>query len=155
MEKIIVKRARIGRGVFAARDIKRGEYITSFVGVKYHFNRPPFIESEHLRNHAVQIGPDTWIESSASTARYLNHSCDPNCGISGLTKLVAIRDIAKGEELTWDYSTTEDADWTWGCRCTSTNCRGTIGPWSLLPKATKEKYLKMGIVSKWIVKRLI
>ena len=154
MEKIIVKRARIGRGVFAARDINKGEFLLSFTGTKYHFNRKPYIESEHLRNHAVQVGPDTWIDSSTSTARFINHSCSPNCGINGLRRLFAIRDINKGEELTWDYSTSEDADWTWSCKCKTPSCRGTIGPWSLLPVTVKRKYIKMGIVSSWIIRRI-
>ena len=153
MAKFVVKRARIGRGVFASKDIKKDEFVLAFIGKKYHYNRRPFIESEHIRNHAVQIGPDSWIESPRSPARFINHSCNPSCGIHGLRRLFALRDIKKGEELTWDYSTSEDADWHWKCRCHSKNCRKIIGPWSELPSATKKKYLKMGIVSQWIAKR--
>jgi SET domain-containing protein len=153
MAKFIIKRARIGRGVFASKDIRKGEFVLSFIGEKFHYNRQPFTESEHIRNHAVQTGPDTWIESPKSPARYINHSCNPNCGIRGLRRLFALKDIKKGEELTWDYSTSEDADWHWKCRCKSKDCRKVIGPWSELPAKVKRKYLRMGIVSRWIVKK--
>jgi hypothetical protein len=57
---------------------------------------------------------------------YTNHSCDPNLAIQGQIVLVAMRDIAPGEELTIDWATTDDGDYAMTCRCGSARCRGTI-----------------------------
>ena len=59
---------------------------------------------------------------------YLNHSCDPNCEvdeIKGRVWLFAIRDIAAGEELVWDYNLYDDEDPA-PCHCGSPKCRGTM-----------------------------
>jgi hypothetical protein len=59
---------------------------------------------------------------------YLNHSCDPNCEvdeIKGRVWIFAIRDIAAGEELLWDYNLYDDEDPA-PCHCGSRKCRGTM-----------------------------
>jgi hypothetical protein len=84
-------------------------------------------------------------------ARYINHSCEPNCGIKGLFKIVAMRDIDVGEEVTWDYEMTEDSDvWRMQCHCGSENCRGEIGAYRNMPQETREKY--RGYISEWLLK---
>jgi len=59
---------------------------------------------------------------------YINHSCDPNCGCPGdYRRLVAIRDIEEGEEITYDYAMTEkEPDWSMKCKCGEPDCRKTI-----------------------------
>ncbi|HWP02454.1 MAG TPA: SET domain-containing protein-lysine N-methyltransferase, partial [Gemmatimonadaceae bacterium] len=68
-------------------------------------------------------------------ARFINHSCDPNCEAvieKGRVFIEAIRDIARGEELTYDYHLTrDDADGPeierlYPCNCGSQKCRGTM-----------------------------
>lgn len=59
---------------------------------------------------------------------YLNHSCDPNCEvdeIKGRVWLFALRDIAAGEELVWDYNLYDDEEPA-PCHCGSRKCRGTM-----------------------------
>lgn len=59
---------------------------------------------------------------------YLNHSCDPNCEVDEINNrvwLLAIRDIAAGEELVWDYNLYDDDDPA-PCYCGSPKCRGTM-----------------------------
>ena len=58
----------------------------------------------------------------------MNHSCDPNCEvdeIKGRVWIFAIRDIAAGEELLWDYNLYDDDDPA-PCHCGSSKCRGTM-----------------------------
>lgn len=55
-------------------------------------------------------------------SNYGNHSCDPNMGKG----LVALRDIAAGEELTIDYARFSTKDWRMECRCGSKNCRRIV-----------------------------
>ena len=68
-------------------------------------------------------------------ARFINHSCGPNCEAVDDKKRIyieAIRDIAEGEELTYDYAYerdgTEDEAWEklYMCKCGAATCRGTI-----------------------------
>ena len=74
-------------------------------------------------------------------ARFINHSCAPNCeAINDKQRIYieAIRDIAEGDELTYDYAYerdgTEDEEWEnlYVCKCGAPTCRGTI----LAPKKT-------------------
>jgi hypothetical protein len=57
---------------------------------------------------------------------FSNHSCDPNIGVQGQIVFIALRKIAAGEELTHDWATTDDDDYTLACRCGATECRGII-----------------------------
>ena len=57
---------------------------------------------------------------------FINHSCDPNCGIKENFKIYAMRDINPGEEITFDYSMTESSDYKMDCNCGGENCRGVI-----------------------------
>ena len=86
-------------------------------------------------------------------AHYLNHSCDPNCGIVDGVKIVAIRDIAQGEALTWDYESTEDSDWEMPsrCACGSENCRKRIRAFRYMPYRQRQK-LK-GFIAPWILEK--
>lgn len=145
--KIIVRRTKkFGRGVFAKSKIRKGEEIASFDGP---FFDDDFDEwNDDLRNHAIQCGPALWRDS-VGIARLINHSCDPNCGIRGKFKVVAMRDIAPGEHITWDYEMTERSSW-WKmrCRCGSPLCRKRIGDFRRMPKDVRAKY--KGYISRWL-----
>ena len=79
----------------------------------------------------IEIADDLVIapvrrDERAGAMLYINHSCDPNVAIEGQIVLVAMRDVAAGEELTHDWATTDDGDYAMTCRCGSPHCRGTI-----------------------------
>ena len=57
---------------------------------------------------------------------FSNHSCDPNIGVQGQIVFVALRYIALREELTHDWATTDDDDYTMTCRCGAACCCGMI-----------------------------
>ena len=72
--------------------------------------------------------------------------------------LVALRPLAIGEEIRWDYSTSmwEDHDgaWTMPCRCGSAACRGVVDQFPTLPLEVQTRYLAQGIVMGFIADRL-
>ncbi|HBI17317.1 MAG TPA: hypothetical protein DDY52_04205 [Candidatus Moranbacteria bacterium] len=73
--------------------------------------------------------------------QYMNHSCNPNLWFLNDVTLVAKWDINAGEEITYDYSTTEiDPVYAeeWECSCGSSNCRGGISPVDCLNKDFQE-----------------
>lgn len=82
----------------------------------------------------------------------LNHSCDPNAGVKtngqGLPDFYAFRDIAKDEEVRYDYAMTEyrhyersrtELDFDLTCHCRSAICRGRFGYYSELSAALKKR----------------
>ena len=77
--------------------------------------------------HTLQVDIGTHIELEPDVLRYVNHSCEPNCGLVGANLLVAMRDIEPGEELTFDYAMSDDDDYDeFVCACGEATCRGLI-----------------------------
>lgn len=137
---------KYGRGVFAIKPIKKGEVIAVFDGPIFDYDYSYW--TEDLYNHTIQIGPRQWRDSNG-IGRLINHSCDPNCGIKKRTNVVAMRDIAKGEQITWDYEMTEkNPTWRMRCRCGSPLCRKVIGHYKFMPKNIRAKY--RGYISSWL-----
>lgn len=76
--------------------------------------------------YGFQCGVDQY-SLPEGLSREMNHCCDPNTSWSNATTLVALRDIAAGEEITYDYSTSDiDNVFEMECRCGSPRCRGTV-----------------------------
>lgn len=138
---------KCGNGVFAIADIRKGEVIAEFDGLTYDDSFDAW--TDDLLHHAIQFGPTRWRDSNG-IARLINHSCEPNCGIKKLFRVVAMRPIAKGEEITWDYEMTERSSW-WRmkCRCGSAGCRKLIGSYSRMPASVRRKY--RGYISAWLL----
>ncbi|HFE39621.1 MAG TPA: SET domain-containing protein-lysine N-methyltransferase [Gammaproteobacteria bacterium] len=147
---IEVRKTDIGFGVFSTAPIKAGTIIAEFVGEKYQAQTAMALP-EIMRNHALQIGEMEYVFAHRRLAELLNHSCDPNCGIQALTKIVAVQDIPTGQELRWDYRTTECSDWVLSpCLCGEERCTQTVGSFLDLPDEIRQEYLNKNMVSKWI-----
>ena len=121
---VIVKESKIeGKGVFAARDFKKGEVVLdwsdSLIFTPEQAKKLPEEDKKYIyydRNKRVLV---------KSPARFVNHSCDPNtfiCNFCGIAK----RDIKKGEEITEDYSKENNPDLKLECNCGSKNCKGIV-----------------------------
>jgi hypothetical protein len=143
MFKLIIQNGVAGRGVFAGETIPAGSEILDFTGplLRYEQTSPDTL--------AVQIGPDLYLGASGGMDDLVNHSCDPNSGlrIDGTNvQLIALRDIAVGEELCFDYSTTMDEDdFEMPCHCGRPQCRGLIRDFSHLPAELKRRYARLGV----------
>lgn len=127
--------AQHGRGVFARRAIRAGEAILTFTG--------PLLTRAELRedDYHLQIGDELYLGPSGAADDYVNHSCEPNAGFRGGLVLVARRDIAPHEEITWDYGTAiDEADFAgFDCRCGAATCRGQVRSFRHLDRATQER----------------
>jgi SET domain-containing protein len=140
----VVQHCQTGRGVFATRAIPAGSVIMNYTGplLKYGQTSPTTL--------ALQIGPDLYMGESGQADDFVNHCCDPNAGmkIDGTdVRLVAIRDITPGEQITFDYSTTMDEDdFEFDCLCGSSACRGRIRDFKHLPGVLRRRYADAGIV---------
>jgi SET domain-containing protein len=125
-----------GRGVFARASIRRGEHIIAFGGQVLH--------THDLTDDlfALQIDHDRWLCSRGEHLDdYINHSCAPNAGfVSGEPALLALCDIASGEEIAFDYATSiAEPGWTLECACGAPECRGLVLPWGEMPLEYRER----------------
>jgi uncharacterized protein len=148
-KKVRVQRTKkFGRGVFAHKSIRKGTVIAVFDGPIYDDRFEGW--TKDISNHVIQFNKNKWRDSKG-IARFINHSCDPNCGIKGLFKVVAMRGIKKGEQITWDYEMTEKS-WWWRlkCRCGSPLCRKKIGNYARLPMSARKRY--KGFISEWLLR---
>lgn len=127
IDDLMIKRTE-GRGIglFTCPPRRAGEVIFRLEGI--------VLPERDASPTAIQISPESFLETSRFTRDWiLNHSCDPNCLIEfrwGELLLIASRAIARGEELTWDYETTEEDMVATGsdfkCSCGAAACRGHI-----------------------------
>jgi hypothetical protein len=149
--KLVVRQGTHGRGVFTEEPIAAATWIIRFTG-------PLLRHAETTaKTLALQIGPDLYIGASGGFDDFINHSCEPNAGfkIEGMTAdLYAIRDIAVGEEILFDYSTTLDEDdFTMTCQCGRPCCRAIIGDGKYLPPDVWQRYVSLGILPDYVLKR--
>jgi len=122
-----------GLGLFAEQDIKQGTKIIRYIG-----ERITHEESEQRlaagNVYIFGLNERYSIDGSTpkNTARYINHSCDPNCHTEQFGNtiwIVAIKDIEAGEELTYNYEYEIDDKPAEPCNCGAKNCCGYIlGP---------------------------
>jgi uncharacterized protein len=117
-----------GYGSVASEPIAAGETVAAFGGrcvTRDEFDLLPI--SQQVRS--VQIDDNLYLAGAAEPepADFINHSCDPNCMLSGNVILVAARDIAAGEEISYDYATTDGSDYDeFECSCGTAMCRGKV-----------------------------
>lgn len=125
-DSFIVRDLDYGVGLFATRDITRGSRIFTISGR---------LQSSPTR-YSIQLDESVHIEADGALPdeemrrqhpwRFLNHSCDPNARIQGRS-LLARRTIAAGEQIRFDYTTTEaHMAEPFRCRCASDRCVGEV-----------------------------
>ena len=136
------RRSRIhGRGVYAARRIRKGARIIEYTGDRISHDEADrrYEDRAEDDNHTFLFIVDrrTVIDAGVggNDARFMNHSCDPNCETlieDGRVFIHALRTIQAGEELAYDYQIKRergdppDIDEIYACRCGATDCRGTM-----------------------------
>ena len=130
-----IKKSKIdNQGVYAARNIKAGKRIIYYKGkiiTKKETERNPKYDNDkaiYLFNLNKKYDLDG--DFKFNIARLINHSCNPNCEVTGTGLKVwvhAIKDIKKDEEFSYDYGFSFDEDFkNYPCRCKSKNCCGYI-----------------------------
>ncbi|MFT4248204.1 MAG: SET domain-containing protein-lysine N-methyltransferase [Pseudomonas sp.] len=146
--KIAARKSRIhGNGVFAVKPLGKGERIIEYKGLRRTHDEVDAddsgdVESGHTFLFTLSDAYVIDANYQGNDARWINHSCDPNCeavieedeGDSRASRVFieAIRDIAPGEELTYNYGIvlaerhTPRLKKIWACRCGAKHCTGTM-----------------------------
>lgn len=143
MTDVSVKESAVeGFGAFAERHFNESETVLT-------------IDDTHVVEDVSKVEPKDkdhldYLDQSKivlmqSPEVYINHSCDPNTyvkTIEGKRRVLAMRDIPTGEEITYDYAINGDYKWGAECHCGSKNCRKIINPnfWEL-PIERQREYL--------------
>lgn len=130
-----------GRGVFAVRRIRKDQRIIEYTGriINSEEEARCYDDSKMERHHTFlfKIDENTTIDATrrGSIARFINHSCDPNCEAVWEDRRIfveAIKNMQPGVELTYDYAFEHDGPLTkkdrefYVCHCGARKCRGTI-----------------------------
>jgi uncharacterized protein len=138
-----VRRSKIqGRGVFATRKIAKGteliEYIGEIIDEDEADRRYPWSDEERHHTFLFRLDDGSVVDAGprGNAAKYINHSCDPNCEAvedeDGRVFIYALRDIARGEELVYDYHFILEEPHNaankklYPCYCGAATCRGTM-----------------------------
>ncbi|MDB4939886.1 MAG: nuclear protein [Candidatus Doudnabacteria bacterium] len=101
---ITVKRSKTGLGIYTKSEINKGDFVIEYIG-----ERISNAEADkRLGMYLFELNKRVTIDGSSrkNIARYLNHSCLPNCEAwikKGKIMIIARRKIKAGEELTYDY----------------------------------------------------
>lgn len=153
MKNVEVKNsATQGKGVFASKDFKKGDFILT-------------IDDSHVVIDESKLTPEQhafeldYLEDKIvimqSPEKYINHSCDPNIYVkteNGIRNIYAMRDIAKGNEIAYDYSINGDNEGTFECHCRSKNCRKIYqGDFFKLSENLQQKYLPY--LDDWFIRK--
>jgi SET domain-containing protein len=147
-----------GKGVFALRPIPKGTRIVEYRGARFSPDEAAEVYArtmEYPFTYQFAVDADTVIDASinGNSARFINHSCAPNCESveeDGRIFIEAIRPITPGEELLYDYRlrldgrATKQLKDTFRCSCGAPSCRRTM----LLVKKAKKKKAKQPKKSK-------
>jgi uncharacterized protein len=117
-----------GSGMFAKRKIRKGEIV--FIKGGYILTGKELFSSEKIYSY-LPIDDDFFIGSRNKQEEdgiklFLNHSCEPNCGLRGEITFVAMVDIQIGQELTCDYAMIDDDDYKFTCNCGGACCRKIV-----------------------------
>lgn len=138
----IVRRSNIhGKGVFARRKIREGELIDEYVGERIDWDEANRRAEEgggpmnHTFFFSLADGRVIDGGSGGNDSRFINHACEPNCEAQedeGRVFIYALRDIARGEELKYNYALVYEERHTaavkrqFACNCGSPACTGTM-----------------------------
>lgn len=157
-KKVEVKECKIGKGVFAKEKILKDELIIDFST-----GPGKILKDEEMKkffdagyDYALQIDDDALFaatnDKELEDGDFLNHSCNPNCGIKNSLKIVAMRDIEAGEEITFDYAMSESTPYSIKCECRAKNCRKLITGDDWKNKKLQKKYA--GYFSDYLQKKI-
>lgn len=144
MKNVEVKNSTIqGKGVYATKNFNEGEIVLE-IDDSHVVNDVNSLTKEQFELHCDYLSNGLIILMQEPEV-YINHSCDPNTyvkTINGVRKVLAMREIKVGDEITYDYAINGENAGTFNCKCGAKNCRRIYnGNFFKLSKELQLKYL--------------
>jgi uncharacterized protein len=119
-----------GCGCYTEVAIQEGAHIVEYTGTRLSKEEADDLYNERPDTYLFCIGEGEYVVDGDGVAAFINHCCDPNCETDEFDEhiwIIALRDIAPGEELTYDYNLYDGDDEDEAiCHCSAKNCRGTM-----------------------------
>ncbi len=142
-----------GTGVFAVEPIPKGHPVLRIDDSRIVDDAHPLREALGEYDYHRDWLANGLVVLMLPPERHINHCCDPNTfvrTINGVRWVFALRDIAAGEEITYDYCINSGGDTVWTCTCGSGRCRRTIhSDFFHLPVALQLEYLPL--LDEWFI----
>jgi hypothetical protein len=116
-------------GCFTTTPIRKGARVAEYAGPRLSREEADALYRNSPVTYLFGLGDGSIVIDGQGPARYINHSCDPNCESSevrGRVWIKAIRKISAGEEITYDYCLYDGREDEALCNCGSRKCRGTM-----------------------------
>lgn len=129
MALIIRSSAIHAAGCYTTSRIRKGTHIVEYTGPRISKDDADEKYKDSPTTYLFGIGDGSTVIDGHGTAMFINHSCHPNCEteeIEGKVWIIAIRNIAAGEELTYDYYLYDGDEDDAACNCGSKNCRKSM-----------------------------
>lgn len=129
MSLIIRSSAIHAAGCYTTEPIKKRARVVEYTGPRITKEQADAKYEHSPTTYLFGVGDGSTVIDGHGIAMFLNHSCDPNCEtdeVRGRVWIKAIRDVAAGEELTYDYNLYDGDEDEATCNCGSANCRGSM-----------------------------
>ena len=142
MGLIIRSSAIHAAGCYTTAPIKKGTRVVEYTGPRISKEEADEKYQNSPTTYLFGLGDGSQVIDGFGTAMFINHSCDPNCEsdeIRGRVWIKAIRDIAAGEELTYDYCLYDGEGEEATCNCGAANCRRTMYSAEEIKKRNRQK----------------
>lgn len=129
MSLIIRSSAIHAAGCYTTARIRKGTQVVEYTGPRISKDEADEKYANSPTTYLFGVGDGTTVIDGHGTAMFINHSCDPNCEteeIDGKVWIISLRNIAPGEELTYDYFLYDGDDDEALCNCGAKTCRKTM-----------------------------
>jgi SET domain-containing protein len=116
-------------GCYTTRPLRKGARVCEYEGPRMTKSVADARYADRYVTYLFGYGDGDMVIDGFGTPMFINHCCDPNCeteDVEGHIYITALRPIAAGEELTFEYNLWDSDEETQDCYCGSANCRGTM-----------------------------
>ena len=129
MDLIIRSSAIHAAGCYTTAPISKGVKVVEYTGPRISKKEADRQFQNSTITYLFGVGDGSTVINGHGMAMYINHSCDPNCEteeLEGHVWVMSLREIAPGEELTYDYNLYDGDEDDARCHCGARNCRKTM-----------------------------
>jgi SET domain-containing protein len=116
-------------GCYTTKAIKKGTRVCEYDGPRFSKEEADERYADRFITYLFSCGDAGEVIDGFGSAMFINHCCEPNCEteeVDGRIYVCAVRDIAAGEELTYEYHLYDSDDAEGDCYCGAAKCRGTM-----------------------------